>query len=165
MHDTSRGPDAERVVDDFLAGRLDRRGLITRLLGLGAALGGIHGLARVAQASAAAERPTFSAQTVDHIALSVTDVARSVEWYERHLGLRLTSRSSTSAFLGCPGGDFVALFEGSPPGLHHYSFGIQGYDQQEAVRRLREAGLTPKPRGDRMYFDDPDGIEVQISPV
>jgi catechol 2,3-dioxygenase-like lactoylglutathione lyase family enzyme len=101
---------------------------------------------------------------VDHVALSVTDVPRSLEWYVRHLGLGVTSRGPTSAFLRCPGGDFLALFQGSRPGLHHYSFGVQGYDQQEAARRLREAGLAPKPRDGRIYFDDPHGIEVQVSP-
>jgi len=154
--------DADRVVDQFVAGRLPRRDLIARLLALGAALGAAP---PVRSAAAADADPTFSAQTVDHLALSVTDVARSRDWYVRHLGLRVTSDSGSTAFLGCAGGDFLALFRGSPPGLHHFSFGIPGYDQQEAARRLREAGLTPKPRGGRMYFDDPDGIEVQVSPA
>ena len=37
-------------------------------------------------------------------------------------------------------------------------------DEFVAARRLQAAGLTPKPWGGRMYFDDPDGIEVQVSP-
>jgi catechol 2,3-dioxygenase-like lactoylglutathione lyase family enzyme len=94
----------------------------------------------------------------------VSDVSRSAEWYAQHLGLRLTRQDESSAFLSCAGGDFLALFKSPRAGLNHYSFGIQGYDQQDAARRLREAGLTPKPRGGRLYFDDPDGIEVQVSP-
>jgi len=157
------GSEADRVVDEFVAGRLTRRHLIARLTALGAALTGAAP-GRAAGAAQAAG-PTFSARSVDHVALSVTDVARSAEWYVRHLGLRVTSEGGTSAFLGCPGGDFLALFAGPRPGLHHFSFGIPDYDQQEAARRLREAGLTPRPRGGRMYFDDPDGIEVQVSPA
>jgi hypothetical protein len=159
------GSEADRIVDDFVAGRLTRRDLIARLTALGAALTGTPGLDRTAGAAATEGRPSFSAQSVDHVALSVTDVPRSAEWYLRHLGLRVMSQGRTSAFLGCAGGDFLALFQGSRPGLHHYSFGIPDYDQQDAARRLREAGLTPKPRGGRMYFDDPDGIEVQVSPA
>jgi hypothetical protein len=153
--------EAERAVDQFVAGRLTRRDLITRLMALGAAFGG----APAARAAAADGAPTFSAEAVDHVALSVTDVARSRDWYVRHLGLRVTSDGGSSAFLSCRGGDFLALFQGGPPGLHHYSFGIPAYDQQEAARRLRAAGLTPKLRGGRTYFDDPDGIEVQVSPA
>lgn len=159
------GSEADRVVDDFVAGRLTRRDLIAGLTALGAALGGAPLLERTALSGATESRPTFSAQSVDHVALSVTDVPRAAGWYVRHLGLRVTSEDPTSAFLSCAGRDFLALFQGSRPGLHHFSFGIPDYDQQDAARRLREAGLTPKPRGGRIYFDDPDGIEVQVSPA
>jgi catechol 2,3-dioxygenase-like lactoylglutathione lyase family enzyme len=158
------GFDADRVVDDFLAGRLARRDLVVRLLALGAALGGAPAAARPLGRAADPSPPTFSAQSVDHVALSVSDVSRSAEWYARHLGLRVTRQDASSAFLSCAGGDFLALFQSPRAGLNHYSFGIPGYDPQVAARRLQAAGLTPKPRGGRMYFDDPDGIEVQVSP-
>ena len=29
--------------------------------------------------------------------------------------------------------------------------------------RLKAAGLTPRRRSDRVYFDDPDGLEVQVA--
>jgi catechol 2,3-dioxygenase-like lactoylglutathione lyase family enzyme len=156
--------DTERVVDDFVAGRLTRRDLVARLMALGAAMGGAPAAARPLGRAAAESAPTFSAQSVDHVALSVSEVSRSAEWYARHLGLRVTSQDESSAFLSCAGRDFLALFRSSRAGLNHYSFGIRGYDQQDAARRLRAAGLAPKPRGGRMYFDDPDGIEVQVSP-
>lgn len=154
------GSEADRVVDEFVGGRIRRRDLIARLMALGA---GLSGASRAAGAAAATGGPTFAAHVVDHVALSVTDVARSRDWYRRHLGLRVTSDSGSSAFLACSRGDFLALFQGSPPGLHHFSFGIPDYDQQDAARRLRAAGLAPRPRGGRMYFEDPDGIEVQVS--
>jgi catechol 2,3-dioxygenase-like lactoylglutathione lyase family enzyme len=154
---------ADRVVDDFVAGRLTRRDLVLRLTALGAALGGTPAGAWPSGGAEPAP-PTFSAQSVDHVALSVSDVSRSAEWYVRHLGLRVTRQDDSSAFLSCAGGDFLALFKSPRAGLNHYSFGIRGYDQQDAARRLQAAGLTPKPRGGRMYFDDPDGIEVQVSP-
>ena len=156
------GFDADKVVDDFEAGRLSRRALIARLMALGAA--GSAGLGAARRALAQPEAPTFRALSVDHIALSVTDIPRSRAWYQRHLGLTLRSQNSTSSFLGA-GDDFVALFKSDTPGLAHFSFGIRPYDQQENARRLREAGLTPKLRGGRTYFDDPDGIEVQVSGV
>ncbi|HSD29986.1 MAG TPA: VOC family protein [Vicinamibacteria bacterium] len=155
---------ADRVVDDFVAGRLTRRDLAVRLMALGAAMGGAPAAAGPLVRAAEQSPPTFSAQSVDHVALSVSDVSRSAEWYGRHLGLRVTRQDESSAFLSCAGGDFLALFRSPRAGLNHYSFGIRGYDQQDAARRLRDAGLIPKPRGGRLYFDDPDGIEVQVSP-
>jgi hypothetical protein len=47
--------------------------------------------------------------------------------------------------------------------MHHYSYAIPDYDQQVAAERLRGAGLEPKLEGGRIYFDDPDGIVVQVS--
>jgi len=149
---------ADRALDDFLTGRLSRRQLLARLMALGAAAGAN----RIAAALEPGDAPTFHAQSIDHIALSVTDIPRSRDWYVRHLGLRVASESDTSCFLDC-GADFLALFKGDRSGLHHYSFAIPEYDQQDAARRLRDAGLTPKLRGRRIYFDDPDGIEVQVS--
>jgi catechol-2,3-dioxygenase len=154
---------AEAVVDGFLRGEVSRREMVMRLMALGAmsATGASLG-ARPARA--AQDAPTFRAVSVDHIALSVTDLDRSRAWYERHLGLTTTSQDASSVFLDA-GDDFVALFKSETPGLHHFSFGIRDYDQQENARRLRAAGLEPKLRGGRTYFDDPDGIEVQVSGV
>lgn len=149
----------EWLISEFERGRLSRRQLIERLMAIGAAAAG---LGAVRSASASVASSTFSATSVDHIALSVTDIPRSRDWYVRHLGLRVASESETSCFLDC-GDDFLALFKSATPGLHHYSFAIPDYHQQDAARRLRDAGLTPKLRGERIYFDDPDGIEVQVS--
>lgn len=153
--------NADQVVNEYLAGRLSRRQLIARLMALGAAAAGLGRTVRAADENG---EPTFRARSIDHVALNVADIERSRDWYAKHLGLRVASRSETSCFLDFGAGDdFLALFKSDTPGLHHYSFAIPDYDQDDAARRLRDAGLTPKPRGGRMYFDDPDGIEVQVS--
>ena len=160
--------DPDTVVEAFERGRLSRRDLVTRLMALGAvasgvsapALGGL--LKQDADAAGGAVEPTFAARAVDHLALNVTNIPRSRDWYVRHLGLRVTRESRTSCFLNA-GDDFIALFLSDTPGMHHYSFAIAQYNQQAAAERLRAAGLEPKLRGGRIYFDDPDGIEVQVS--
>jgi catechol 2,3-dioxygenase-like lactoylglutathione lyase family enzyme len=61
------------------------------------------------------------------------------------------------------GKGWLALFKGEKPGLHHYCYSIANYDPADALARLKAAGLAPKRRGDRVYFDDPDGIECQVA--
>ena len=74
------------------------------------------------------------------------------------------SESATSCFLRA-GDNFLTLFKGSEPKLDHYCFGVQGYDVQKATATLRAAGLKVRqPVGtNRVYFNDPDGIEVQLA--
>ena len=88
---------ATKIVDDFEQGRLSRRQLVARLMGLGAAMAAMKGTAW-AQAT---EEATFRATGLDHIALDVTDVARSREFYVKHLGLRvLRGEGDDASFLG-----------------------------------------------------------------
>ena len=144
----------ERMVDDFEIGRLSRRQLVGYLTAAA--------LATAARPSAAAGQGTFQATGVDHLALTVTDIDRSRRFYERHLGLTATRCNASQCFLSC-GRDFLALFRGSQPGLDHFAFAIEGYRPGDAVARLEASGLAPRRRGNRVYFDDPDGLEVQVT--
>ena len=87
------------------------------------------------------------------------DPKKVTEWYQKHLGLKATGREG---FL-TTGKGWLALFKGEKPGLDHYCYSITNYDPADAVARLKAAGLAPKRRGDRVYFDDPDGIECQVA--
>lgn len=150
-----------RLIDDFERGRLSRRELAARLVALAMAAAGARGADAAEEPSGPG--PTFRAEGIDHVALRVTDVEASARFYRRHLGLEPGGGcSAESCFLRC-GDDFVALFRGSRPGLDHFSFGVPGYRPQRAVERLESAGLAPERRGDRVYFRDPDGIELQVS--
>lgn len=156
MHDAIEG-----MLRDYEGGRLSRRQLVAHLAGLAAAaagLGAVPARSREAEAD-----PTFRSTGVDHVALRVTDVPSSAEFYRRHLGLAPSGRCSRqSCFLDC-GDDFLALFAGDPPGLDHFAFAVEGYGAGDAVDALRAAGLEPDRRGNRVYFRDPDGIEVQVT--
>ena len=59
--------------------------------------------------------------------------------------------------------DFLALFRADKPAMDHYCYTIKGYTAGDAVKRLEAAALKPRRRGNRVYFDDPDGLEVQVS--
>lgn len=145
--------DLERMVRDYDAGRISRRQLLT---GLAAVVAMASGAGR-----AVAESP-FVASGLNHVALAVTDVGRSSAFYQDLLGLEVSRQSAGSAFLTC-GDQFLALFRASEAGLHHYCYGVPGYEARQTVPRLRAAGLEPRVEGDRVYFPDPDGLTVQLA--
>ena len=109
------------------------------------------------------ETGTFRARGLNHIALRVTDVNRSREFYEKHLDLDLIRQNGeTNCFLGC-GDNFVALFRSGTAGLDHYCYTIDGFDATRTMKVLQDANLKPVRRENRVYFDDPDGLTVQVS--
>ena len=93
---------------------------------------------------------------------SVTDISRSRDFYQQHFGLETMSESPSSCFLRC-GKNFVALFRDTKPAMDHYCYAIERYEPADAVKRLKAAGLAPDRRGNRVYFKDPDGLEVQVA--
>ena len=148
----------DAMVSAFEVGKLTRRDLVARLGVFAAAMAG------VGQVDAAEEEssPTFDAKGLNHIALSVTNVSRSRDWYVKHLGLRV-SRDGSPCFLTC-GDNFLALFPSKKAGMHHYAYTIDNYDPSRAVKTLKAAGLEPERHENRVYFPDPDGLTVQVSP-
>jgi hypothetical protein len=125
----------ERMVSDFERGRLSRRELIAHLTMLGAGWG-IAPMAlaqrpnQVLYSQPPATQPdaaprdgddpappssTFTATGLNHIALNVTDVPRSRDFYTKHLGLTIQRDGGKgSCFLDC-GAHFLALFRGGQP--------------------------------------------------
>jgi catechol 2,3-dioxygenase-like lactoylglutathione lyase family enzyme len=154
-------PDiAETLVEDFERGALSRRQLVSRLMGLGAALTVMQRTAEANQGEGA----TFQATGLDHVALNVSSVPKSRDWYIKHLGLKvIMDGGEDNCFLGGGDGFFLTLFKGEHPGLNHYCYAIKGYDAEKAEEKLKAVGLKPRREGGRVYFPDPDGIEVQVS--
>jgi catechol 2,3-dioxygenase-like lactoylglutathione lyase family enzyme len=104
----------------------------------------------------------FTAVEFNHMALSVSDVGRSREFYQMLLGLPVTSQGPSNTFLGM-GKNFLALFEASPAGLNHYCYSIRDYEVGRVVQALEGKGLRPRREGNRVYFPDPDGLTVQLA--
>ena len=147
----------ENLVRAFEGGRLTRRQLLVRLSGLMA-------LATTGAGTPATAKPssTFKAVGLNHIALDVTDIPRSRDFYVKHLGLEVSHQSRANCFLRC-GDQFVALFQAGRGGMNHYCYSVPDYSVTGAAEKLKSEGLKPRYSGNRIYFDDPDGLEVQLS--
>lgn len=147
------------LLGEYEAGRFSRRELVVHLAALA-------GAATFAGRNAVAEEvaPTFQATGLNHIALRVTNVQRSRDFYLKHLGMTVSRESAMNCFMTC-GDNFVALFRGSEPSMDHYCYSVEGYNVKEAVATLKEEGLNPSNPGgsQRVYFDDPDGLTVQLA--
>lgn len=166
--------EVECLVRCFEQGAISRRELIA---GLGA-------LFVVSAPETDAVPPRVTAQSaprspiplsgIDHIALRVSDLARSTAFYRDRLGGRIRSTSSDSTFLDV-GSQWVALFargavstgyDATRPGVDHISFhSPQHRSLDERMGVLRAQGLDPvsPPGSNRVYFRDPDGIILQLS--
>jgi hypothetical protein len=71
--------------------------------------------------------------------------------------------NDSTCFLRCRDKNFVALFKSEKAAMDHYCYSIVKYDAAGAVETLKAAGLEPRRSGNRVYFDDPDGLEVQVA--
>ena len=145
-----------RVISDMLEsyeqGRINRRQLI-------------QGVALLATAAhSRASRSSFQGVDVNHVALNVTDLHRSRDFYRDLLGMPVVRESRNSCFLGL-GKNFLALFRNDQPSMNHYCIGIENYDVHTVTTQLKTLGLDPdQPAGsNRVYFRDPDDLVVQLS--
>lgn len=151
-------PIVEKFVDAFTMGRMSRRELIAAMSGLvvAAATG------RSLPAHGDPAGPTFTPLGLNHLALNVTDVARSRDFYIKHFGMTVASESPNNCFLNFEGG-FLALFQGSEARMDHFCLSVRDYDVNACAAKLREHGIEPRITGDRIYFPDPDLLTVQLA--
>lgn len=119
-----------------------------------------------------------------HVGLSVTDVARSRDFYRRVFGFEVLGENTEAgreyAFLGRDGELILTLwqqasgaFDADKAGLHHLSFQVESIDEvREAEARLLQTavefaydGVVPHGEGASsggVFFHDPDGIRLEI---
>ncbi len=122
----------------------------------------------------------FTLESIDHVALAVRDVERSVVWYQEVLGLERRYEEvwgSHPAVVGV-GTTSLALFpvEGdapkSPPGrdtlaMRHVAFRTDRGNFTAAQTELRQKGigfeLQDHAAAHSIYFYDPDGHHIEIT--
>jgi lactoylglutathione lyase len=119
-----------------------------------------------------------------HIGLNVSDLERSIRFYQTALGFDLLRRSEVAdrrfAFLGVDSAVVLTLWQQSDgvfpvdrPGLHHLAFRAASRDEvagaEQRLRalgaRIHHGGIVPHAEGadsGGLFFEDPDGIRLEI---
>lgn len=108
---------------------------------------------------------------LNHLTLSVRELARSVAFYRDMLGLRLHARWDRGAYLSagdlwlCLSLDEEGAAALASPAYTHYAFSISQQDFPAFAARLRAADVPEwqqnRSAGDSLYFLDPDGHRLE----
>ena len=126
----------------------------------------------------------MAALKTGHVGVNVTDLTRSVAFYQEIFGFQVLDGQLTGdrpfVFLGVDGELIVTLwqqstgeFAGDRPGLHHLAFLVDDVDEVKAAEeRVRAAGAhlfhdgvvahAEGASSGGIFFADPDGVRLEI---
>ena len=108
--------------------------------------------------------------------LTVTDLDRSIAFYEDAIGLRLHRREDSTAAMGVGGEDLIVLYEepearraGRHAGLYHYALLFPSREElahaalRLAATRTRIQGASDHGTHEAIYLPDPDGNGIELA--
>ena len=119
---------------------------------------------------------------IDHVAVSVSDLEKSLKFYTEVLGLKITEREhqkpGTEYFLDC-GPSLVGLIQGDKDGQkhllqdaglggNHFSFRVRTQDFDRIVEEVKARGIPvtffkKREKSWSLYFLDPDGNKLEMT--
>jgi len=152
----------ESLLTHYESGRMSRRELVAILTALAAAP-----LPAIAQPAPAA----LKAATLNHASLIVSNLDRSVAFYQRTFGLQVKSTQQGGVNLAV-GDAFLGIYQGGQsamPHINHFCFGIRDFDPAATVTALESQGLPAESRTrdgvTQVYTADPDNLRIQLQDV
>jgi catechol 2,3-dioxygenase-like lactoylglutathione lyase family enzyme len=149
----------DTLLTHYEQGRMSRRDLVALIGALAAA---------PLPAAAQAPSPALAAQTLNHASLIVSDLDRSVAFYQRVFGLPVKSRQQGGVNLAL-GDAFLGIYQGGAnamPHINHFCFGLRNFDPAATVAALEAQGLPAESRTrdgvTQVYTADPDNLRIQL---
>ena len=151
----------ERIISNLLS-RFERGLLTRREL--------VQGLTTIAASGSAAstalgQETGFKGVKIDHVSIQVSDLPRSVAFYQKMFGLTIVSEDKPNEIVRL-GADkvLVSLHHKSPTGLvDHFAIGVEKFNREAVTRELKDRGANPENNLDAgFHIKDPEGISVQI---
>jgi catechol 2,3-dioxygenase-like lactoylglutathione lyase family enzyme len=162
------------MIHTYENGRISRRSLL-----------GALPLALVApRVLAQAAAPPIQVRKLTHFTLLVSDVGRSVEFYQGLFGMPVQARQGSSVLLRLGSGpQFLALSPAgvTRPRIDRFGLSVQNFEADRVMQQLAAHGVTAGDGGQgslsggpmkarivtrgptrELYFGDPDGIVVQL---
>ena len=147
-------------------------------------LASLSALALAPRVAAQSAGPHIAARSINHVALAVTDVQRSLAFYQDLFGMWNYAADGQPPRLRIgQGPSFLGFGSGDPDatgGLGHLCLGVDDFDPDEILTTLAAHGVAAGDapgaapltasvtrRGDSagVFFTDPDGILVQLQDV
>ena len=145
------------LVGHFERGRLSRRELIQALTAV------------AATAAATASAASLKAGSINHTSVLVSDMARSIDFYNRVFGLSVMNEDKANKIsrLGIGGKVLVSLRVEPPAGdIDHFAIGVEGFNREAVTKELQSMGITPQENLEYgFHIKDPDGANVQITGI
>ena len=151
----------EQVLTRYETGRMTRRQFVVSLVAL------MTGASAKAQETV----PVISATTLNHVTLRVSDVDRSVRFYQKLFNLSIANRqqNSTGLNLGSSHLGLSKVQNGEQPHINHFCLGVPDFDADRVMQSLDAHGVkgSIRMRGEvkELYFPDPDNLRVQLQDV
>jgi len=126
-----------------------------------------------------AAAPAIRVRALNHFGLGVSDVKRTVDFYQSLFGMPIQSRSGPSAMLRVGAGpQFLAIApvaNGAAPSITHFCLGVENFSADRVLAALAAHGIRKAPEigamkatvttrdgASDLLFGDPDGIVCQL---
>jgi hypothetical protein len=133
----------------FEKGALSRRGLIQGLAMLTAAGG--------AATEAQGQDSGIKAAKIDHMSIQVSDLPRSIAFYEKIFGMTILSEDKPNEIVRLGVGKvLVSLHHKSPTGLvDHFAIGVEKFNKEAVTKQERSRGQSGRQPGCRVSHHRP----------
>ncbi len=132
-------------------------------------LAALPALAMAPRLWAQSPAPALRVRGLSQLTLTVSDLARSLKFYQDLLGLPVQARQPGMALLRVGAGpQFVALKQaatGEAPSISAFGMGVEGFSVERAQQVVTQLGATATRSGPTLFVTDPSGVVFQLHDV